>query len=719
MSLGAIARRGAVGLAAAAVTCLAATPALAEGPQAGAAAVGAAPVARQIRLVFPLQADLAGLGRLALAVSSPGSPAYGRYQSIAALARRFGASRVVRRRVVGYLRHEGARSVAVDATGLFAEATFSVGLAEHLFAVPLARYRTASDTYFVAPTEAATVPPALSGLVTGVVGLDTRLLAAAAPPIGARGVVRARAAAAASQPTSGYEPASGTQSGCQAGEATQGFTPNQYLTAYDYARLHEAGIRGQGERVALIEIDGFRRSDIVTFARCFGLDVPRIDSFGVGLTKPLDPGGESTLDLEVLDAAAPDLSAADVYETRPDALDILTALAAPLHNPGFEPQVISASLGLCEPEAAISLGRPGLDTAEAELAMAAASGVSFLASTGDDGSAACTDSSGVPLDALAVSFPASSPWVTSVGGTNLMLGPSNAIASEVVWNDTFDPPGSAGGGGASILFRRPAYQLGTVRGNRRTVPDVAMLADVAPGYAFYCSASACVAGSQPPWQSVGGTSAATPLLAGGLALVDQQLRDAGRAQLGLANPLLYALGRSRADSTKVFYDVLAFGNDVGQYIPGNGAALGCCAAGPGYDEASGWGSVDLANFAALATQLEPRLARIGLALPRGQRPISRRLILATVSCSAPCSLAADAEVTVGSTPSFSVASGSYRLDSPGERTIPLRFSPAQLRSMRAALGGGKHIVAGVFAMVLGPSGEVERTTATQRLEITG
>ena len=79
-------------------------------------------------------------------------------------------------------------------------------------------------------------------------------------------------------------------------------------------RLQQAGFEGQGERVALIEIDGFRYTDLRNFSKCFGLATPAINGFGVGLKKPLAPGGESTLDLEVLDAAAPKLKAVDVYE---------------------------------------------------------------------------------------------------------------------------------------------------------------------------------------------------------------------------------------------------------------------------------------------------------------------------------------------------------------------------------------------------------------------
>src|SRR5205085_3950137 len=136
--------------------------------------------------------------------------------------------------------------------------------------------------------------------------------------------------------------------------------------------LHNAGINGQGERVALIEIDGFAYSDINAFAQCFHLGpLPVLNGFGVGVQHKLAPGGEATLDVEVLDAAAPDLKAIDVYETNANAANTLRALTAPLQSPGHRPQVISASLGLCEPAVLSAVGVPGIVATEGALQMAA------------------------------------------------------------------------------------------------------------------------------------------------------------------------------------------------------------------------------------------------------------------------------------------------------------------------------------------------------------
>ncbi len=370
------------------------------GPVVHGTREGAAPATQTLALVLPLTADVAGLERQALAVTTLGSPQYGQYESVAALAHRFGASPRARRRVTAYLRSRGATGVKIDATGLFADATMTVGLAQRLFGTPLARFRAAHGPRFVAPTAAARVPAPLSGLVTGVVGLDTQPLWAANTRLGTNWRHAARAAPApishrtGTQQASGYVPRTGTPTGCAGAVATAGFTPNQYLNAFQYSPLRQAGLGGQGERVALIEIDGFRYSDVRTFARCFGLPVPDVNAFGVGIGRALPPGGESTLDLEVLDAAAPNLKAVDVYESNPGSADVLKSLTAPLQNPHSKPQVISASLGVCEPALWDTVGPKAITAAEGSLALAAASGITLLASSGDSGSSACDQPSG-------------------------------------------------------------------------------------------------------------------------------------------------------------------------------------------------------------------------------------------------------------------------------------------------------------------------------------
>jgi kumamolisin len=683
------------------------------------AELGAAPTNQQLALVLPLNANIAGLEQFASAVTTVGSPLYGDYQPIATLARRFGASAAARAVVVRYLRHVGASHVKIDRTGLFADATMRVSLAQRTFGTSLARYQAARAATFVAPATAARIPAALNGAVTGVVGLDTRPLFDGSQAVVANpsGFPRTAATFGKDNFPSGYQERTGTGSGCPAGLADRGFTPNQYLTAFDYAPLQDSGITGQGERVALIEIDGFRYSDLRAYAGCFNLSVPAINGYGVNLKHPLAPGGETTLDLEVLDSAAPGLKEIDVYESRARASDVLQALTAPLQNRGHVPDVISASLGTCETALTISIGASGVRAAEGALALAAASGISVLAASGDAGSSACVGHAG-PLDTLAVSYPASSPYVTGVGGTNASLTASNTIQAQTVWNDApYDV--TAGGGGLSSLFKRPSYQTGFVSAGSRAVPDVSMLADVLPGYDIYCSARECrMPGSSGPWIAVGGTSAASPLLAGGLALIDELLREHGKQDVGLANSLLYTAARQYA-STGVFYDIATNDNDLGPYLPvGDHKPLGCCSAGPGFDYASGLGTVDLNRLSFLATALQPPIATVGVSLPR-QLPVSRRYLVARLSCSRQCVVAAAGTVTVAGERPFGIGSRTHVLARSGHKNVQLAFSSARLSQLRRALAAHRPIYASVIGEVLDPGGDVEARSSPQRLRITG
>jgi kumamolisin len=657
----------------------------------------ASAAARPLQLVLPLHTNLRGLTRFADAVSDPGSPRYGDYEPVAWLARLFGARPGVRRRVLAYLRANGARRVSVDATGQLVELRMSVRGAERLFGTSLRTVRGPRDTHTLAPAGAAHLPRALAGLVTGVVGLDTAPLAKDVPP-----------------PSSGYAgPDPGAApSGCPAGTAEGGFTPNEYLDAYQYAPLQQQGLVGQGERVALVEIDGFQMSDLETFASCFSLHLPTIHSFSVGGADALPAGGEATLDLEVLAAAAPGLKSIDVYETQPDAANVLRALAYPLQTPGFDPQVISVSLGLCESETVQNIGKAGIAALESVLKVAAAAGVSVLGASGDYGSADCPNTSSTtqppqPAPALAVSFPASSPWVTSVGGVNFDLTAQNQISSQIVWNDAGVVPGNAGGGGYSSLFARPSWQDGVVTGPWRAEPDVAMLADVSPGYAVFCTAQQDCDGRG--WLSFGGTSGATPLLAGGLAIVDEMLRRQGHIALGLADPLLYRLGRNATSAGQVFYDVTEGSNDVGPFIQPSQQPLGCCSAAPGYDEASGWGGLNLTAFAQAALAAQRKLATVTMAVPPRQHPIAHAGVSVVLRCTSACDQAAYAQVSAPGMRSFSTYAFAHVLAA-GPHRLKIVFTPAQLFKLRAVQVAQQRVTATIFAAVVDAGGNIESRT---------
>jgi subtilase family serine protease len=629
--------------------------------------------------------------------------------------------------VISFLRRAGATHVAADRVGLDVSATVSVARAQRLFGTRLSSFRTdtkSGTARFVAPQSTVHVPGALASDVTGVVGLDTQPLTTTPSPSGAAAdgsSLHALHPADGSdiQLGSGYLPRTGTASGCAAGRPREGgFTPKQYLTAYGMSSLQSAGFTGAGERVALLEIDGYKSSDIARFDSCFNLPTPHLKLFGVGIHKPLAPGGETTLDLEVLTAAAPKLSNVDVYESGAAPIDVLNSLRDAIESPTQRPDVISASLGACESNNLMALGDRGIGLYETQFEVAAATGISVLAAAGDDGSSTCLNRKGKPLRRLSVSFPASSPFVTAVGGTNIALNAANQITASVVWNDG---PGqaAAAGGGNSFLFGEPTYQDAFQTSTHRELPDVSLLGDLAPGYEIYCTAKLQPCASHG-WLFIGGTSAGTPLLAGGVALADQALREGGQSGLGFANPLLYSIASSNAalaapaTATSVFSDVTAGSNDL---FARNNQPLGCCTAIPGYDDASGLGELNLANLTAAAKTVQPALATVSATAVSPQSIASRKLV-ATVTCSIACIQSATATIRIAGGPTATVTAVPSPAAAATAATVKLGIGGTLGTRIKSALAANHQVTATIVGTVVDGAGKTERKSAPVAVMLT-
>jgi hypothetical protein len=695
-------------------------------PSSGAARSG---LATQLQLVLPLRVNAAGLERFALAASTPGSPQFGRYESIATISRRFGATPSARMRVMSWLRIHGAREVRVDATGDLAEATMAARTARRLFAAAAAAGARRS-----AP--AAIVPRALRGVVRAVFGLKPQSLpVATGVRLRMTGAGAGEVASSPGQPSSEL-PRTGVPGGCTAGQragevggvsSTAAFTPSQYLTAYGFLPLYGSGLRGQGQRVALIETDGVKASDVRRFVDCAwgsGTPIPPLHEYPVGISRILAPGEEATTDAEITAVAAPGLAGIDLYETRPDISHVLRAINAPLQHPGRIPEVISVSLGACEPAVRAALGQAGLTASQYALEAATSAGATVVAAAGDTGSTGCQNKHRSPQRKPAVLYPASSWYVTAVGGTNLDLDSNNQIADEVVWNDThqvrWNAPstgGGAGGGGLSRIFTRPSFQRGLVKQNGRAVPDVAMLADVRPGYAVYCTSPDCRHSPTYPWASVGGTSAAAPLFAAGVALADQALLAQDKEYLGFVNPVLYAA----APKLPLFNDVTRIGNDVGPSLPGGGGPLGCCTAHTGYDEASGLGSINMAYLEQVALAVQPhRLGDIKVRVLPHQHPLTGNALLLRISCSQACHAIGDVVVRPKEKGARTVEifSPRFQLHHRGSKTVRLRFTSAQLRYLRSAKAH-HHTITGIAEGVLtSATGQFEKYSAPVPFTVT-
>ena len=302
----------------------------------------------------------------------------------------------------------------------------------------------------------------------------------------------------------------------------------------------------------------------------------------------------------------------------------------------------------------------------------------------------------------------------------MTLNSANQIADpgtdQIVWNDSPLLIG-ASGGGISRLFNRPSYQHGFTVPDRRTVPDVSMLADPLPGYEIYCTAHGdCVRSSKSdPWITFGGTSAASPLLAGGFALVDQSLRRSGHVGLGFANPLLYQIARS-SKAAGVLSDVISGSNDLGPAVFHK--PTGCCSAATGYDPTSGLGSVNVGALAFASLAIVPLSPSIRLSLPRRQRPLATRHLLATLSCTSRCVAGAVAGIQVGrSRHRIPEESDLSVIPRGGHRTIRIGLSSRTIDSLRGDLRRHQRVTAYVFGADVDPADNIERRTRTVTLRV--
>lgn len=513
-------------------------------------------------------------------IHDPVSPHYHDFRSVSEIAEEFGADESVIEIVQDYL-HEQDIFLEVDHTGGFLYGQATVGQLNELFDTELYYYKLDKDT-FIAPLTPPTLPPSLKGLVTEVLGLSTAPSLWEVPEPGTSEVQVPDAKSVIETP--GSPTVTGTREGCEDALKRDGFTPNQLRTAFGIDELHQQDYHGEGITMALVEGSRFDQSNIDTFTECFGITdpvTPIVVQLGGGTLKP---SGEPFLDIEITLMIAPKLSGLYVFQADLQSLaDWVTLFAAPLdpkNTSGIPVQILSASLGNCE----IHWGRPAIRMLEYVFMSGAASGVHAFISAGDSGSSTCYHHDKT-TKTISAEYPASSLYVTGVGGTNLALNTDNTIKGEGVWNDKdFPPPYNeklgAGGGGKSKFLERPSWQVGThVGGSKRTTPDVAFFADPFPGYV--------INDSQRGWFDDGGTSAATPFFAASMALVLQAAEE-DNVTLDLTYRMIYNLANSDAYD-EVFQDVIIGNNDLFD--------VGCCVAGPGYDMASGWGSLNISSLA--------------------------------------------------------------------------------------------------------------------------
>ena len=388
------------------------------------------------------------------------------------------------------------------------------------------------------------------------------------------------------------------------------YGPADLRAAYGLNRLLDAGFTGAGESIVVIESYGSPniKADLEQFDKDFGLPDPPsltvmaplgpIPAFDI--TQPDQVGWalETTLDVEWAHAMAPGASIvvleSPVDETEgvqglPEFLE-LEKYALDHHLGHIISQSFAATENTLFPDAAGPQGPRVIADYTAFYLRAAAENVTLLASTGDYGSqnpATYDEALGEPTSFYmfpTVNFPASSPWVTAVGGTSLYLDSSDKYLYETVW----DGAAGAGGGGVSQIFDIPYYQLLSLPtstkaplAGHRGIPDVSYNADVLnSAILIYISFPGTAGGGYFP---TGGTSEGSPQWAGIVADLNQY----SGTHLGFLNPRLYLLG-ARGLFSEIGRDITIGNNSLGS-VPGYSATKG-------WDPASGWGTPDLQSL---------------------------------------------------------------------------------------------------------------------------
>lgn len=537
-----------------------------------APAPAAAKSSPRVTFYFGLKRPEASARQAFWTVSQPSSSQYRHFLTLRQVASRYGASP----RTINAFKRAGRRhglEVTIDRSRVFARASASVRRFERVLRTPVQRDIDQDDGsvgWLIPAQRQPRLPRDMRPLVTETMAGYNRTVRDPAP---------ARAAQAP-KPVNG-----GTWTGgCDAARSTGSYSFDQVRTAYG---LGSVGTGSGGSAAILNAGEGVPTEDARDLASCFGLAPlrPRILRTD-GQTKPFGRQSfEPQEDLALMRGIAPGLSSLTYSQTwESEQFWFLGAAETLTASP--RPDVLSISYAVCERE---MLGRKAGPTtrASARLFNAAALrlglvGVGTFAAVGDAGSTCDGESF------AGVGWPAVSPYVTGLGGTRLVLDATNQRVDEVVWNDlewlSTENGGGAGGGGTSAFYGRPPFQRDlTVSGRRRVLPDVSAHGSLLPGW------PAVIGGN---WQSVAGTSAATPLTAAGFAVLSARERAAGRPALGPVNGLLYSL---QAGTPSTLFDVVSGNNRYSSRVPGVSAA-------PGFDLASGLGVL---RFDQLAAALPP------------------------------------------------------------------------------------------------------------------
>ena len=577
------------------------------------------------------------------------SPNYHQWLTPDGFGRQFGPSDQDMHTVIMWLESHGFQVTSVTKGRTVIEFTGTVSQVNDAFHTQIHKYSVQGEEHWANASDPK-IPAALTPVVAGVATLHNFVKKSHLKNTGmvGRGLSKA-----------GAKPAITFNGG------DHGVGPADFAKIYNVPNVFNGGAtNGDGVTIAVVGRSNINASDVQDFRTLFG--VPNaFTSSNIVLNGP-DPGNlgggeefEAVLDATWSGVAAPNAVVKFVVSQTTETTDGVDLSEVFIIDNNLGP-VMTESFGLCEALAGNAQAATEASVAE----QAAAQGITFISSTGDAGASGCDDpnSETVATQPIGVQIPAALPFTVALGGTMFIQNDAafwnatNANGTEEsaksyipedVWNESCatvatcaadviagggGPNILAGGGGASTIFVKPAFQAGVTgipAANFRVVPDVSLNAAV-----FHDSTALCVADQQTTPNCVpnnagnfsvalvGGTSVAAPSFAGIMALVNEV---AGRQ--GEAGFVLYRLaatetfsscnastGNGPTSATCVFNDVTSDNNAV----PGQanfGKASAQFQAGTGYDEATGLGSVNVANLLSKWTTVRNVASSTALVIP--------------------------------------------------------------------------------------------------------
>ncbi len=572
---------------------------------------GAAPSDTPLRLTFVLSRSpelQASFDKLLADQQDPDSPRYHQWLTPQQVGEQYGPTQQDIESLTSWLDSQGFSGAEISPSRIFVTTTASASKAATALSTSFRYFNNDGKPHLSATVDPA-LPTAFASIVNSIAGLaDIEL----------RPMHHAEAVAAPSgQP--GFNPKYTISS-----NGSHYVTPGDFSVIFDLKPVYSAGYTGTGQKVAIIGRSRVAASDITAFETNTGLatNVPNT----IIPTAGLDPGltgdgdqAEATLDVDRVIGTAPGVQADLVVSSSLGVHDGIFTAAAYEVQTLLDP-VMTISFGSCEQYA----GPSQVGLWDSLFSQAASEGISVFVSAGDSGAAGCNPQFASPpsYQVLNINYICASSYATCVGGTEFNEG-ANPLAywsttnsaglvsalgyiPEGAWNESFvnGYVSAGGGGGASIYVAKPSWQTGAgvPADNARDVPDVSFPSAGHDGY-FACFAIGGGDCANGRFESFSGTSAAAPAMAAVTALLNQK---AGSSQ-GNMNPLLY---RVAATSPNAFHDATPASSGVANCsintpslcnnsTPSAMSLIGGLAGyalTTGYDQATGLGSLDVANF---------------------------------------------------------------------------------------------------------------------------